>query len=146
MLVAFAKFVPEIVTGAPSGPVAGSKALIVGGGGITTKLDALAAKPPGVVTAMLPVVAPAGTRAMICKAVSELIVVAGAPPNVTLLAFERFVPLIVTLVPTTPLLGEKLPTVGGWITVKAVALDVEPPGVVTDMRPLVVPEDTLAII
>ncbi len=48
----------------PTGPLVGLKPLIVGGR-MTVKLAALSATPPGVVTATLPVVAPAGTVAVI---------------------------------------------------------------------------------
>jgi len=56
------KFVPLIVTPVPAGPLVGVKLAIVGAG-ITVKLAALVAVPPGVVTLTGPVVAPAGTVA-----------------------------------------------------------------------------------
>ena len=56
------KLVPLMVTLVPTGPLAGVKPVIVGGL-ITVKLLALAAVPPGVVTLIGPVVAPAGTVA-----------------------------------------------------------------------------------
>jgi hypothetical protein len=58
--VAPVKFVPLIVTTVPAGPLAGVKLAIVGA---TTKLLALVAVPPGVVTLSGPDVAPAGTVA-----------------------------------------------------------------------------------
>src|SRR2546426_175732 len=54
--VAPVKFVPLSVTLVPTGP-------LVGGGGITVKVLALVAVPPGVVTLSGPVVAPGGTVA-----------------------------------------------------------------------------------
>ena len=60
--VAPVKFVPLIVTLAPTGPLAGVTLAIVGAG-ITVKLVALVAVPPGVVTRTGPVVAPVGTVA-----------------------------------------------------------------------------------
>ena len=54
------KFEPLMVTPVPTGPLAGVKPVIVGGL-ITVKLPALVAVPPGVVTLIVPVVAPAGT-------------------------------------------------------------------------------------
>ena len=68
--VAPARLAPLIVTfviyGAalPAGPVAGVKFVIVGGK-MTVKLAALDTVPPVVVTAMGPVVAPAGAVAVI---------------------------------------------------------------------------------
>ena len=50
--------VPLIVTLLPTRPLAGEKLVILG---ITVKLPALVAVPPGVVTLSGPVVAPAGT-------------------------------------------------------------------------------------
>ena len=60
--VAPVKFVPLIVTLVPAGPLAGVKLVIVGALD-TVKLLALVAVPPGVVTLIGPVVAPAGTVA-----------------------------------------------------------------------------------
>src|SRR3989442_15780831 len=60
--VAPVKFVPLIVTLAPTGPLAGVTLVIVGAG-MTVKLVALVAVPPGVVTLTGPVVAPVGTVA-----------------------------------------------------------------------------------
>jgi len=48
--------------------------------------------------------------------------VALTPLNVTAVARVKFVPLIVTLVPTAPLVGVKPVIVGGFTTVKLVAL------------------------
>src|SRR5881227_2912755 len=62
--VAPEKLVPLMVTLVPTGPLAGVKLVIVGGL-ITVKLLALVAVPPGVVTLIVPVVAPAGTVARI---------------------------------------------------------------------------------
>ena len=70
---------------------------------------------------------------MIC--VVELTVkVAVAEPSLTELAPVKFVPVSVTLVPTSPLAGQKLETVGaggGTVTVKLPVLVAVPPSVVT---------------
>ena len=66
------------------------------------------------------------------------------PLNVTAVAPVKFVPLIVTLVPTGPLVGEKLVIVGGSTTVKAPLLIAVPPGVVTLSVPLVAPAGAVA--
>ena len=60
--VAPVKFVPLIVTLVPVGPLVGVRLAIVGAG-MTVKLLALVAEPPGVVTLTGPVVAVAGTVA-----------------------------------------------------------------------------------
>ena len=61
--VAPVKFVPLIVTGLPTGSLVGVKLVTVGALTVTVKLGALVAVPPGVVTPIGPVVAPAGTVA-----------------------------------------------------------------------------------
>ena len=73
-------------------------------GPVTVKFVALVAVPPAVVTVILPVVAPAGTVATICVAVFDVIV-AVVPLNFTEVAPVRFVPVMVTEVPTGPEVG-----------------------------------------
>ena len=63
--VAPLKPAPLITTLVPTGPLVGEKLEIVDDETVTEKLVALVAAPPGVVTAMVPVVAPAGTVAVI---------------------------------------------------------------------------------
>ena len=140
--VAPMKFVPLIVTLVPAGPLPGVKLVIVGGLS-TVKLLELLAEPPGVVTLMGPLEAPAGTVAWI--AVAELTVkLALVPLNRTAVAPLKFVPLIVTLVPAGPLTGAKPVIVGGLSTVKLPELLAEPPGVVTLIGPLEAPAGTVA--
>src|SRR5207245_3741441 len=111
--VAPVKAVPVSVTLAPTAPLVGEKLVMVGGG-MTVKELALVAVPPAVVTLMIPVVAPLGTVAVIC--VSEFTVkVAVVPLKLTAVAPVKAVPLIVTLAPTPPLLGEKLLIVGAGL-------------------------------
>ena len=64
--------------------------------------------------------------------------------NPTAVVPVKFVPLMVTLVPTAPLAGVKLVIVGGLITVKVPALVAVPPGVVTLIVPVVAPAGTVA--
>jgi len=105
------KLVPLIVTLVPTGPLLGVKLEIVGGL-MTVKLPELLAVPSAVVTLIGPLVAPAGTVAVI--AVAEFTAkLALVPLNSTALAPVKLVPLIVTLVPTGPLVGVKLEIVGG---------------------------------
>jgi len=66
--------------------------------------------------------------------------------KLTLLVVLRLVPVIVTALPTGPLVGLKPLIVGGLITVKLVLLVVLPPGVVTLIGPLVAPVGTVALI
>ena len=74
---------------------------------------------------------------------------AAAPWNFTAVVEEKFVPVIVTDVPTGPLDGEKPLMVGGApapVTLKFVELTSLPAGVVTLMRPVVAPTGTLVVI
>jgi hypothetical protein len=64
--------------------------------------------------------------------------------NVTAVAPVKFVPLIVTLVPTGPLVGAKLVIVGAVTTVNALELVAVPPGVVTLSGPVVAPVGAIA--
>ena len=67
------------------------------------------------------------------------------PLNVTAVAPVKFVPLIVTPVPTGPLVGVTLVIVGGFaVTLKLLALVAVPPGVVTRTGPVVAPIGTVA--
>jgi hypothetical protein len=68
----------------------------------------------------------------------------GLPLNVTAVAPEKLVPLIITLVPAEPLVGVKLVIVGAISTVKALALVAVPPDVVTPSGPVVAPAGTVA--
>jgi hypothetical protein len=65
--------------------------------------------------------------------------------NATAVAPVKFVPLIVTVVPTCPLAGVKLVIVGGLaVTVNALGLVAVPADVVTVSAPLVAPCGTVA--
>ena len=79
--------------------------------GKTVKVVGLDAEPPRVVTATFPVLAPVGT---VVAMVLSLVTVNAAftPPNVTLLACVRPLPVMVTGVPTVPLLTLRLLIVG----------------------------------
>ena len=114
--VAPVKFVPLMVTLVPTGPLVGVKPVMVGAGRVTVKLAVLVAVPTAVVTAIGPVVAPAGTAAVICVADTTVKVGWFVPLKVTAVAPVRFVPLMVTLVPTGPLVGLKPVTVGAPAT------------------------------
>lgn len=138
------RLAPAMVTVAPIRPLVGAKLDIVGGG-ITVKIG-LVATPPGVVTVMTPLDAPAGTTATILLAVS-LFMIAGVnvPVKMTEIAFAKPVPVIVTVPPTGPLVGEMAVMVGTVRTVKMLGLVAVPPGVVTVTRPDVAPAGTVVV-
>ena len=73
---------------------------------------------------------------------------ADVPLNRTLVAPVKWLPLMVTEVPTTPLDGEKLLIVGADppVTVKFGALVAVPDGVVTVILPVVAPAGTVVVI
>jgi hypothetical protein len=110
------------------------------------KLPALVAVPPGVVTAILPLVAPLGTVTVICVEPATDTAAALTPLKVTAVAPVNPVPLTVTFVPTGPEFGVKLVIVGAETTMNLVGLLPFPPGLVTVMLPLVAPVGTVAVI
>src|SRR5947209_11918383 len=135
-----------MATPVPTGPLLGLNELIVGSAPVTVKALALSTEPAGVVTLILPVVAPPGTLVLIW--VSETIPkLAVVPLKVTWVAPVKFVPVMVTPVPTGPLVGVNELIVGGNpVTVKALALSTERAGVVTLILPLVARPGTLGVI
>ena len=138
------KFVPVIVTDAPTAPDVGLRLVIVGVAS-TVKLDPLLATPP-TVTTTFPVVAPAGTGTTMLVALQLLIVVAVVPLNVTVLVpcvEPKFVPVIVIDAPTAPDVGLRLVIVGVVSTVKLDPLLATPPTVTTTF-PVVAPVGTFA--
>jgi hypothetical protein len=70
------KFVPLMVTTVPATPIVGENPVMVGADEATTNDVPLVAEPLGVVTAMAPVVAPAGTVVTIWFAVDDVTVAA----------------------------------------------------------------------
>jgi len=117
---------------------------------LTVKFAALVAVPPNVVAEILPVVAPVGTVAVICVAEFTVNVVALVVLNFTELVVKvgavplKFVPVIVTDVPTGPYSGVNELIVGA-LTVKFVALVLCPAAVYTWIRPVVAPAGTTAV-
>lgn len=145
-LVAPVKFVPVTVTLFPAAPLVGEKLVIVGAGSVTEKLAAELAVPPGVTTEIFPLVAPAGTVAVICVAFTTENDVATVPLNDTDVAPVNPVPVTVTLVPAVPLVGEKLVIAGAvTVTEKLLAELAVPFGVTTEIFPDVAPVGTVAV-
>src|SRR2546423_5443969 len=103
------KLVPVIVTDVPTGPLVGEKPEIVGAGTplVTVYDPALVPVPPGVVTAIFPVVAPEGTVAVSCTSDPTENGVAATPLNLTAVAPVKPEPLTVTEVPGGPEVGVK---------------------------------------
>jgi len=137
------KFAPMIVTGVPMTPDVGFRLVMLGDGIVTVKFTPLLATPP-TATTTLPVVAPAGTAAVMLVAL-QLVGVAAIPLNVTVLvpcAAPKFAPMIVTGVPMTPDVGFRLVMLGdGIVTVKFTPLLAMPPTVTTTF-PVVAPAGT----
>jgi Protein of unknown function (DUF541) len=112
--VAPVKLVPLILTDVPTGPLVGLNDVIVGAPApVTVKFVELVAVPSRLVTAIGPVVAPAGTVAVILCALS-IVNVADVPLKLTLVTSGplKLVPWIVTEVPTGPPAGENELIVG----------------------------------
>ena len=120
-----ARLVPVIVTTVPAAPLVGVKLVMTGRttAELTAKLAVLVPVPPGVVTEILPVVAPTGTAVRIDVADmtvkgTETGTVPVAPIKSTLVAPVKLVPVRVTLAPIPPVAGLNVVTVGtGMVTV-----------------------------
>ena len=113
------KFVPVMVTDVPTDPDVGLK-LVMFGGPTTVKLTPLLGAPP-TVTTTFPVVAAVGTGTTMLVAL-QLVGVAAVPLNVTVLVpceDSKFVPVIVTDVPTDPDAGFRVVMLGGGTTVSS---------------------------
>ena len=138
------KFIPVIVTGVPTAPELGFKLLIVGP--TVNGIPLLPCVPT--VTTTFPVVAPVGTVTPMLVAL-QLVVVAAVPPKVTVLVpcvLPKFVPVIVTAVPTGPEFGFRLTIAGaGVVTVKVTPLLACVPTVMTTF-PVVAPAGTATAI
>src|SRR5438309_3393558 len=119
-----------------------------GGGAMTTNGVGLVAVPCGAVTVIRPVVAPCATVVVIEVEVT-VEMMACVPLNRRVLfdgtVASKFVPKMVTSVPTGPLVGIKPMITGPLITVKLVALVAGPPRVVTLIGPVEAPEGTMAV-
>jgi hypothetical protein len=123
------KFTPVTVTEVPTGPMFGDKFVMVGAE-LMVNVAALLARPPTVTTTE-PVEAPEGIGALIDVLV-QVVGVAMMPLKVTELLpwlVPKLLPLIVTVVPTGPKLGDKLVMLGAELTVKVTALLATPPTV-----------------
>ncbi len=134
------KFAPAIVTEVPAGPEVGERELMFG---VTVKSTPLLAR-LATVTTTLPVAAPVGTNVPMLVAV-QLVTGNCAPLSVMVLVpwvAPKFVPLIVTEVPTGPDVGERLVILGKMMTVKATPLLATPPTVTTTF-PVVAPPGTV---
>src|SRR6266436_392032 len=120
-----------MVTEVLTAPDVGLRAVMLGGR--TVKLTPLLATPPAVTTT-LPVVV-VGTGAVMLVAV-QFVGVTEMPLNVTVLvpcAVPKFVPVMVTEVPTCPDVGFRLVMLGGIVTVKLTPLLATPPTVMTTL-------------
>jgi hypothetical protein len=107
------KLAPLMVTEVPTVPEEGFKPEIVGAGEVTLKNTPLLAPPP-TVTTTLPEVAPKGTGTAILVAL-QLVGVAIVPLKLTVLVLcvaPKFVPVMVTGVPTLPEGGVTLVILG----------------------------------
>jgi hypothetical protein len=140
------KFVPVIVTDAPTAPVVGDKLVMLGVG--TTVNDDPLLLTPLALTTTLPVVAPVGTVATIEVVLQLPIVVAVVPLNCTVLVpcvEPKFVPVIVTEAPMAPDVGDKLVMLGADTTVNDEPL-LATLLTVTTTFPVVAPVGTVATI
>jgi hypothetical protein len=143
------KLVPVTVTEAPGAPLVGEKLVMVGVGN-TVNVPALVTVMPVPLTRteMVPVVAPTGTVTVSEFAVAAVTVAKVPLKRTVLLAgiVLKLVPVIVTVAPTAPLVGEKLVMVGAGTTSKLEALVTVTPLDVTEMGPSAAPAGTVTVI
>jgi hypothetical protein len=100
--VAPVKLVPVIMIIAEVAPLVGVNDVIVGNR--PNKKPEIEALPNGVVTLMFPL-APVPTTAVMVVGDTTVKELAGTPPKLTAVAPVKFKPVIVTIVPVTPLPG-----------------------------------------
>jgi hypothetical protein len=113
-----------IVTVVPTVPLVGDTFVIVGVE-FTVKVTPLLGT-PDTVTITFPVLAPAGTVTPMLVALQPENTVAAVPPKLTVLLpwlAPKFVPVIVTVVPTVPLVGDTLLMLGPPPTPPLLALN-----------------------
>lgn len=135
------KFVPVMVMVVPDIPEVGDKLLIAGEGKTVNGVPVLAR--PLTVTITFPLVAPAGTATVMVLPL-QLRGAVTVPLNVTVLfpcEPPKFAPLMVTVVPAGPEMGDKLEIDGSLRTVNGVPAVLTPPTVKT-MFPVVAPVGT----
>jgi hypothetical protein len=135
------KPVPAIVTSAPTAPEVGDTLTMLSSS-TTVKLRPLLAAPHAVTTTF-PVVASTGTGTTMLVAF-QLVGVASVPLKLTVpppCVAPKFVPVIVTEVPTTPEDAERLLIAGAGTTVKLTPL-LATPDALTTIFPVVAPDGT----
>jgi hypothetical protein len=135
-----------MVTDAPGAPLVGEK-LVMAGVGNTVNVPALVTVMPVPLTKteIVPVVAPTGT-VTVSDVDVDPVTVARVPLKRTVLlagVVLKLVPVMVTVAPTAPLVGEKLVMVGAGTTSKLAALVTVTPLDVTEMRPSAAPAGTV---
>jgi hypothetical protein len=137
------KFVPEMVTAVLTAPLMGLNPVMVGVGN-TVKIDPEVMVTPFTVMDIAPVVAPAGTAVVIVVVVNEL-TDAVTPLKDTVGVVLKFVPVMVTIAPSAPLVGLKPLTVGVDRITKLLVLKMVTPLTVTEIFPEVAPGGTKAV-
>ncbi len=138
------KFVPEIITSAPTAPLPGLKPEIVGEGNIV-KEDELGTVTPLVVTEINPEDAPDGTVVTMVVELAE-VTTAVVPLNDTVGEALKLVPVMVTVAPTAPLTGVNPEIDGIGNTIKFVLLETVTPFTVKEIKPVPAPTGTMVVI
>jgi hypothetical protein len=138
------KFVPEIITVAPTAPLPGLKPDMDGVGN-TVKLKELVIVIPLVVTVIGPVTALRGTVVVILVELED-ITDATVPLNDTAGEPPKLVPEMITVAPTAALVGLALEMVGVGSTVKFEEDVAVTPLSVKEIKPVVAPIGTVVVI
>jgi hypothetical protein len=142
------RLLPVMVIAVPTPPLTGDIPDTLGVPG-TLKMFVCRSGCPPTVTTTFPVVAPVGTLIVIVPAAQVPAVPAGSPLKVTVLepcGLPKPLPRMVTNVPTAPVVGDRLVTLGTVpVTVKVCPLLAIPFEFVTTMGPVVAPAGTVAV-
>jgi hypothetical protein len=142
------KFDPAMVTEEVTAPVFGVRLVMLGAAVTVNVGPAGLETPPAVVTTTDPVVAPAGTTAVMLLVVQLLIDVAAILPNFTALPVPwalKFDPAMVTEDAIAPELGVRLVMLGAGVTVNGIPALCTPPAAVITTLPETAPDGTTAV-
>ncbi len=135
--------VPLITTEVPLTPFVGVKLVNCG---VRLNVPVLTMLPDGATNVIFPVLPVEGTVALIDVEVIIENVVALTPLNNTSVTLVRFAPVILTIVPTGPLVGVNDANDGPALTVKFVELSAVPEDVITLIFPVDAPLGTVVVI
>jgi hypothetical protein len=139
------KLAPVIVTVAPTAPLVGVK-LLTDGQAVTVKLCVCTSVQPVLLMVIGPVTAPAGTVVVICVLLLMVKLAVTLLLKRTAVTPVKLLPVMMTLLPVAPLVGERELTVGQAVTVKLCVCTSAQPVLLMVRGPVTAPAGTVAVI